>query len=60
MNGYERSTTPLNLAVRNEHLVLSKLLFENGADVNTLDKKACTPLHIAARYGHINAIAIVS
>lgn len=49
--------TPLYLAVRNGHTETTKLLLDNGAEVNARQCPRCTmgytPLHLAARDGHI-------
>lgn len=48
--GYDiESATPLILAVSNRDYDLSKLLIENGADVNIRNKEGETALHIAEK-----------
>ena len=40
--------TPLSTAILGHHIEIARLLIENGADVNQLDKNAATPLFLAA------------
>ena len=40
-------STPLYIAIINNYIKTSKLLIENGADVNAKDAKGHTPLHFA-------------
>ena len=38
-------STPLDLAILNEHIKTAKLLIDNGADINAKDNYGNTPLH---------------
>ncbi|MCP4134848.1 MAG: peptidoglycan DD-metalloendopeptidase family protein [bacterium] len=43
-----RKNTPLHYAILNNYLDLAKLLIENGADVNAVNKAGKAPIHLAA------------
>ncbi len=47
---------PLILATKKGNLSLSKKLVKDGADVNGYDKNGLTPLHWAARSGHVEIV----
>ena len=52
-----RCGTPLHAAVsQEEHIELSKLLVERGADVDALNSVKWTPLHIACHLGHLDTV----
>jgi ankyrin repeat protein len=37
-----------------------RLLCEHGANVNSKNSNGCTPLHIAAFYGHVSVVKCLS
>ena len=50
----ERQATPLYYAAYNVDPVMTKLLLENGAEVNALDYQGETPLHTAVYHSYPN------
>ncbi|XP_054708114.1 transient receptor potential cation channel subfamily A member 1 homolog [Uloborus diversus] len=46
---------PLHYAARYNHIRVTQLLLEKGADVNVIGDDGLTPLHFAARYGYNKA-----
>lgn len=55
----EDGDTALHLAVRNERLLLSTRLIDQGADVNLPDKEGRTPLALARANNNRNIIALL-
>lgn len=49
-------STPLHLAVQNDHLNIVKFLIRNGVDVNAKNRDENTPFHLAARNGHLEVV----
>jgi ankyrin repeat protein len=46
-NYSQDGSTPLILAVKNDHAEVAKLLISHGANTNTIDEQGHTPLHWA-------------
>ena len=38
---------------------VTKLLLENGADVNAVREEKSTPLHLTAEYGHVDVMKVL-
>ena len=55
---YDEST-PLNLASRNGHVEVVRLLVEHGADATTQDELGWTPLHWASAAGSVEVTRIL-
>jgi hypothetical protein len=51
--------TPLHCAALNGHIEISRLLLQNGADVNLKSNDGFTPLHWAASHGHIDILHLL-
>lgn len=52
--------TGLHLTVLNEHLECARLLIQDyGADVNAVDKRNCTPLHLATTKMNLSLIELL-
>ena len=51
--------TPLHSASSAEHVELTHILLERGADVNARDKDNCTPLHWASQQGHPEVVHVL-
>lgn len=56
----EYGMTALHLAALSGYESLCLLLVQNGADVNAVDEKGNTPLHLAAEALHIDAIQVLA
>ncbi|HEY6438199.1 MAG TPA: ankyrin repeat domain-containing protein, partial [Ignavibacteriaceae bacterium] len=52
---YDRCT-PFQTAISNGHLDVTKVFLEKGADVKVANNHGYTPLHRAARYGHLDVV----
>ncbi|MEM7180174.1 MAG: ankyrin repeat domain-containing protein [Spirochaetota bacterium] len=50
---YEAEKTLLHFAAEFDRIESSKVLLENGAEINSQDEKGNTALHIAARFGNL-------
>jgi ankyrin repeat protein len=48
----ESGETPLLIAIQEEHLMITKLLVERGADLEASDRDGYTPLMWAAKHGY--------
>ena len=46
--------TSLHSAARKGHVDFAKVLIQNGADVNAVDKDNRTPLHYTVMHGHVD------
>jgi|TARA_B110000483_G_scaffold58698_2_gene73277 ankyrin repeat protein len=57
-NAYDRSVLH-KAAYYSGSATLLENLITQGADVNARDKGACTPLHLAAKNGHVEALQIL-
>ena len=44
------------LAVNGKHKNVAKLLLSAGADINATDSDGKSPLHVAARFGHVEFV----
>jgi hypothetical protein len=51
--------TPLHSAVLNGHIEITRLLLQNGADVNAKNIHGSTPLHCSAKYGHVDILHLL-
>lgn len=51
--------TPLHWALKNGQVYASKLLIDNGADVNAKNNDGHTPLHYACVFGHVDAAKLL-
>jgi hypothetical protein len=51
--------TPLHYATNNGHIEITRLLLENGAEVNAKSNSGCTPLHWAAIIGHVDILHLL-
>ena len=58
MNGNEGKCTPLQTA-QYGHADVVKVLIQNGADVNAVDKYKRTALHIAVQEGHVDVVKVL-
>ena len=54
-----RNISPLLQAACYGHVDVEKVLIQNGADVNAVDKDKMTPLHWAAYYGHVDLAKVL-
>lgn len=54
--GGELETTPLNWAARSGHVQMCVLLIQSGADPLQTDIEGFSTLHLAAMFGHSNAV----
>ena len=52
-------STPLHLAAYNGHIEISRLLLQNGADVNAKSDDGSTPLHWAAEHGQVDILHLL-
>mmetsp|Transcript_65187 Transcript_65187/g.121515 ORF Transcript_65187/g.121515 Transcript_65187/m.121515 type:complete len:318 (+) Transcript_65187:38-991(+) len=55
----ETGDWPLQLAVKNQHLHLCRLLLQYGADVNQQDEKLVSPLHTASFMGDARVLQLL-
>jgi hypothetical protein len=55
----EYGETPLHDAAANGHVEISRLLLQNGADVNARRYGGNTPLHDAAIFGHVDILHLL-
>jgi hypothetical protein len=55
----ENGSTPLHRAAANGHIEISRLLLQNGADVNVKDDGGNTPLHWAAEEDNIDVLHLL-
>ncbi|MBL1407670.1 ankyrin repeat domain-containing protein [Sphingobacterium faecale] len=53
-NGY--NTYPLHASLAANHVGITKMLIESGAEVNVLQYGGIAPLHLAAQHGNIDLI----
>jgi hypothetical protein len=51
--------TPFHYAAENGHVEISRLLLQNGADVNAKGYDGYTPLHLAALKGHVDILHLL-
>jgi hypothetical protein len=51
--------TPLHWAAYNGHIEISRLLLQNGAEVNARSSNGYTPLHWAASNGHVDILHLL-
>ena len=51
--------TALHVAAKNGHVDVAKVLIQNGADVNAVEKDKWTALHLAARNGHVDVAKVL-
>lgn len=56
-NGY--NVYPLHSSLGANHVEISKMLIEAGADVNALQSSRISPLHLAAQHGNIELIVLL-
>jgi ankyrin repeat protein len=52
-------STPLHLAVMNNHPDIAKLLIQSGAEINATDADGKTPLHIASAKNHMDFLKVL-
>ncbi|GIL46013.1 hypothetical protein Vafri_3096 [Volvox africanus] len=57
--GSKNGTTPLLIAVENNHLGLLRVLLEAGANPNLPDTNGCTPLLAACTEGHLEMARVL-
>ncbi|GIL71711.1 hypothetical protein Vretimale_854 [Volvox reticuliferus] len=57
--GSKNGTTPLLIAVENNHLGLLRVLLEAGANPNLPDTNGCTPLIAACTDGHLDMARVL-
>jgi serine/threonine-protein phosphatase 6 regulatory ankyrin repeat subunit B len=50
---------PLHLAAKEGHVVIVRLLLDNGFDIDVKDKHGSTPLELAVRGGHMTVIRLL-
>jgi hypothetical protein len=55
----EYGATPLHDAAYNGHVEITRLLLQNGAEVNAKDNYSDTPLYCAAIHGHIDILHLL-
>jgi hypothetical protein len=55
----EYGATPLHYAAYNGHVEISRLLLQNGAEVNVKSISGSTPLHYAAYNGHVDILHLL-
>ena len=55
----ENGMISLHYAAWNGPIEISRLLLQNGADVNAKDNSVSTPLHLAAMNGHIDILHLL-
>lgn len=51
--------TPLHQAAMHGHILLTRLLLQNGADINLRDEYGKTPLHVAAEAGYFDIVELL-
>jgi hypothetical protein len=51
--------TPLDLAAYNGHVEITRLLLQNGAEVNAKSNNGYTPLHLAAIFGDVDILHLL-
>jgi hypothetical protein len=51
--------TPLHWAAYNGHVEITRLLLQNGAEVNARSNEVYTPLHCAAIHGHVDILHLL-
>jgi ankyrin repeat protein len=51
--------TPLKIAAVRGDLEATRVLLDNGADVNALQEDVCTALHYGASFGHSDVVALL-
>jgi len=51
--------TPLHVASANGHLIISELLIQYGAHVDTRDHNQDTPLHLASDHGQLEIVYLL-
>jgi hypothetical protein len=56
---HHNTDTPLHWALKNGQVYASKLLIDNGADVNAKNNDGHTPLHYACVFGHVDAAKLL-
>ena len=52
-------STPLNYAAGNGHIEITRLLLQNGADVNAKNIHGSTPFHCSAKHGHVDILHLL-
>jgi hypothetical protein len=52
-------STPLHFAAENGHIEITRLLLQNGAEVNARSNYGYTPLHWAAENGHVDILHLL-
>ena len=52
-------STALHIAAKNGHVDVAKVLIQNGADVNAVQKDRWTVLDLAVKFGHIDFVKVL-
>ena len=53
------NTVPIHFAAMTGNTEMIERLIQIGAKLNKIDSVQCTPLHYAARYGHLTAYEVI-